>query len=256
MKKAFRQFLVLLIIASFGWSTPFAVGAGYSTSLPVVEVSSQKQRPKFKLKLPFFNLFKGRNADRRQHEREPETPENSTIGGACSRLSSLVKPRRTADRRSRSRTSETTQPQFPANFQVNVSHQVLARSNGPANSQMHIDIGEQRAYLIVDGQVGLEMPVSTARAGHYTPRGTFTVTERVRHGKISTLYHVEMPYWQRLNSTVFGIHAGYLPGTPASAGCVRLPLEGAEIAFDHMSRGMKVTIHDSWAPERQVATRR
>ncbi len=126
----------------------------------------------------------------------------------------------------------------------------LATSTG-SNTRVIIDIARQRAYLLVDGQVAIDAPISTARTGKFTPRGTFQVTERVRTGKISTIYDVSMPYWMRLNHTVFGVHAGYLPGHPASAGCVRLPVEAAEKIFDHTRSGTTVEIRGTWeaAPE-------
>ena len=123
---------------------------------------------------------------------------------------------------------------------------ILAKSN-KKNTKVVIDIGNQKGYLLVNGSKGAEFPVSTARSGKYTPRGTFRVSERVRTGKVSTIYGVEMPYWQRLSGTVFGVHAGYLPGYPASAGCIRLPSDAAQLVYDHMSYGAPVSIVSSWA---------
>jgi len=129
---------------------------------------------------------------------------------------------------------------------------VLAKSNR-SNTEVVIDVGAQRVFLLVNGMIGLEAPISSARAGKHTPRGTFTVTERVRSGKISTLYDVEMPYWMRLNQTVYGVHAGYLPGYPASAGCVRLPKVAAQVIYDNTRSGTKVKIMSRWSPA-SVAT--
>ena len=46
-----------------------------------------------------------------------------------------------------------------------------------------VDIEDQRAYLIADGKIVIDTPVSTARSGKYTPRGNFKITQRVRTGK-------------------------------------------------------------------------
>lgn len=124
---------------------------------------------------------------------------------------------------------------------------VLARSN-KSNTEVVIDVSNQRVFLLVDNMIGLEAPISTARAGKSTPTGTFSITERVRSGKISTLYDVEMPFWMRLNQTVYGVHAGYLPGYPASAGCVRLPMVAAETIYNNTRSGSKVHIRHSWSP--------
>ena len=126
-----------------------------------------------------------------------------------------------------------------------INSMLLSQSN-KNNTRLVIDIGKQKAYLLVNGKIAVETPVSTARPGKYTPRGTFTVTQRVRTGKVSTIYGVEMPYWMRLSGTVFGVHAGHLPGYPASAGCVRLPMNAAQAIFDHTTSGLKVSIHSSW----------
>jgi len=93
----------------------------------------------------------------------------------------------------------------------------------------------------------MECPISSGRSGKYTPRGTFRVSERIRDGKHSTIYGVEMPYWMRLSGTVFGVHAGYLPGYPASAGCVRLPADGARTIYDNTGYGTAVTITTAWS---------
>lgn len=126
-----------------------------------------------------------------------------------------------------------------------INPMVLSQSN-KGNTHLIIDIADQRGYLLVDGRIAVDTPVSTARPGKYTPRGTFTMSQRVRTGKVSTIYGVEMPYWMRLNGSVFGVHAGHLPGYPASAGCVRLPASAAEVIFDNTTYGTKVNIYSKW----------
>ncbi|NNE92046.1 MAG: L,D-transpeptidase [Verrucomicrobiales bacterium] len=127
------------------------------------------------------------------------------------------------------------------------THQVVLAGATRKNTRVVIDIGRQKAYLLVSGKVGLECPISSARSGKYTPRGTFRVTERIRTGKHSTIYGVEMPYWMRLSGTVFGVHAGYLPGYPASAGCVRLPADAARLIYDNTGYGTQVSIVSAWS---------
>ncbi|MDF1811348.1 MAG: L,D-transpeptidase [Verrucomicrobiales bacterium] len=126
-----------------------------------------------------------------------------------------------------------------------VHQSVLEKANG-SNTRFIIDIAEQEAYLLVDGRIAVTTPVSTARPGKHTPRGTFHISERVRSGKISTIYKVAMPYWMRLDDSAVGIHAGYVPGYPASAGCVRLPYDMARVVFDNTQTGTKVSIYSDW----------
>lgn len=122
---------------------------------------------------------------------------------------------------------------------------MLAKSTR-SNTRVVIDVADQRGYLLVDGKIAVETPVSTARPGKWTPRGSFSVSQRVRSGKISTIYGVQMPYWMRLSGSVYGVHAGYLPGYPASAGCIRLPDSAAQVIFDNTTYGTRVNVYSSW----------
>ena len=84
----------------------------------------------------------------------------------------------------------------------------------------------QRAYVFR----GLELidsgPVSTGRPGYRTPAGRFPILQkRVHH--VSNLYDAPMPYMQRLTHDGIALHAGDLPGYPASHGCIRLPWDFA-----------------------------
>lgn len=127
-----------------------------------------------------------------------------------------------------------------------VNHDLLAaRKDG--QRKVVIDISKQRAYLLVDGKVAIDTAVSTARSGKYTPRGEFKITERVRSGKISTIYGCALPYWQRLDQSAIGLHVGDLPGYPASAGCIRLPESVAPILFENTANGVTVQVVDSWS---------
>jgi len=125
-------------------------------------------------------------------------------------------------------------------------NQPLLETRKEASRKVVIDIGRQRAFLIVEGLVAIDSAVSTARRGKITPRGSYRVTEKVRSGKISTLYHVYMPNWMRLGNTAVGMHMGDLPGYPASAGCIRLPQSVAPVLYDNIPKGTLVEIVDTW----------
>ncbi len=146
---------------------------------------------------------------------------------------------------SNTRRSSTRRTNSNGSSSVRVRHMVLA-SASPSSTRLVIDINKQKAYLLANGKIALTTPVSTARRGKYTPRGTFHMSERVRSGKISTIYGVSMPYWMRLSGTAFGVHAGYLPGYPASAGCIRLPANAAQLIFDNTRSGTRINIYSSW----------
>ncbi|MEZ0386806.1 MAG: L,D-transpeptidase [Verrucomicrobium sp.] len=111
-----------------------------------------------------------------------------------------------------------------------------------------VNIGAQRAFLVKDGQIAFETPISTGRGSRMTPRGTFTITEKVRKGKMSTIYKCPLPGWMRIGEMPIGMHEGELPGYPASHGCIRMPLESAHFIFDRAPKGTTVQIVDSWTP--------
>jgi len=124
----------------------------------------------------------------------------------------------------------------------------LLQSNLNGKKRIVVDVANQRAYLIIDNVVALHTAISTARDGKETPRGTFTITERVESGKTSTIYGCNLPYWQRLGDSAVGLHIGDLPGYPASAGCIRLPFSVAPIIFQNTKSGVTVEVVDSWSP--------
>jgi hypothetical protein len=128
-----------------------------------------------------------------------------------------------------------------------IYNDVLQREH--SDLRVIIDIGAQRAYLVKDGAIAFETPISSGRGARMTPRGTFTITEKVRSGKYSTIYKCPLPGWMRIGEMPIGMHEGQLPGYPASHGCVRMPLESALFIFDHAPKGTTVQILNSWSPQ-------
>jgi hypothetical protein len=86
--------------------------------------------------------------------------------------------------------------------------------------------------------------VSTGKPGKHTPTGVFTVLQKkVRHE--SSIYKgAKMPHMQRLTWSGIALHAGYLPGYPASAGCVRMPVDFAAKLYSVTGIGTTVIIAD------------
>jgi len=112
-----------------------------------------------------------------------------------------------------------------------------------AHAEIHVlvNIRNQTAWLLDDTRILLTSPVSTARRGMHTPTGEFEVSEKDT-AHISSIYHVSMPYYMRLSGMPFGMHAGYLPGYPASHGCVRMPKDKAALFFKTVHIGTPVRI--------------
>jgi lipoprotein-anchoring transpeptidase ErfK/SrfK len=86
-----------------------------------------------------------------------------------------------------------------------------------------VSIPSQRLYVFRDGDLWDSSKVSTGKRGHETPTGTFPILQKkVDHR--STLYDdAPMPFMQRLTWGGVALHAGMVPGYPASHGCIRLP---------------------------------
>jgi hypothetical protein len=108
-----------------------------------------------------------------------------------------------------------------------------------------VSLPEQRAHVYRNGvRIGVST-VSTGMPGHETPTGVFTILEK-RREHYSNLYDsAPMPFMQRLTWDGIALHAGRLPGYPASHGCVRLPYGFSELLFATTARGMNVVIADA-----------
>ena len=149
-------------------------------------------------------------------------------------------------------------------------------STGPEGKpRIVIDLDQQRAYFYKGDQIVGISAVSTGREGHDTPPGEFQISEKDRE-HVSSLYgdyvdqngrvvmeNVEsdkdprprgtifrgaaMPYFLRIRGGI-GMHAGYLPGYPASHGCIRLPEKMAVQFFQNAAVGTPVEIRRAFAP--------
>ncbi len=146
---------------------------------------------------------------------------------------------------------------------------MLARIFGQnTGTSVEIDLEEQTAYLLQNGRPVLASPISSGRYGYLTRPGSFKILEKERshhssiYGKIvgargNTIMadaDADMPvprggkfipapmhYFMRFNGAD-GMHAGYLPGYPASHGCVRMPEQYAIAFFNSVGVGTPVTV--------------
>ncbi len=105
-----------------------------------------------------------------------------------------------------------------------------------------VSLERQMAYVYRAGTLIGVSTVSTGRRGHSTPTGSFTILQKNRR-HFSNLYNnAPMPNMQRLTWGGVALHAGALPGYPASHGCVRLPMEFSRLLFGVTSMGGRVHI--------------
>ncbi|MDF1658585.1 MAG: L,D-transpeptidase family protein [Verrucomicrobiales bacterium] len=105
-----------------------------------------------------------------------------------------------------------------------------------------VSIDDQVAYVYRNGTEIGRSTVSTGRPGKETPTGVFTILEKRKEHESSIYKGAQMPNMQRLTWTGIAIHAGDLPGYPASAGCIRLPLKFSELLFAETALGATVAI--------------
>ncbi|MGN6057423.1 MAG: L,D-transpeptidase family protein [Sphingomicrobium sp.] len=109
---------------------------------------------------------------------------------------------------------------------------------------MIVSLPTQRALLFRNGVPIGATTVSTGKAGHDTPTGVFTILQKQIEHYSSKYDSAPMPYMQRLTWGGVALHAGKLPGYPASHGCIRLPAGFAKLLYGATKLGMTVVIAD------------
>ena len=105
-----------------------------------------------------------------------------------------------------------------------------------------VALHEQRVTIFdADGKI-LRAPVSTGQTGYETPAGIYSVIQKEAE-HFSNLYDdAEMPFMQRITWSGIALHAGVLPGHPASHGCIRMPYAFAEHLFELTKLGLRVLV--------------
>jgi hypothetical protein len=107
-----------------------------------------------------------------------------------------------------------------------------------------VSLKKQRAYVYRNGiPIGVST-VSTGKPGLETPTGVFTILQKEEEHTSNLYDDAPMPLMQRLTWSGVAMHAGHLPGYPASHGCIRLPQGFAEHLYGVTKLGMTVVITD------------
>jgi lipoprotein-anchoring transpeptidase ErfK/SrfK len=120
------------------------------------------------------------------------------------------------------------------------SKDVVAKPHGPL--LIAISINKQNMRIYDANGFFAETPISTGMRGHPTPMGVFSVIakEKLHHSNIYS--GAPMPYMQRITWSGIAIHAGVLPGYPASHGCIRMPAAFALKMYGWTTMGARVVI--------------
>ena len=87
-----------------------------------------------------------------------------------------------------------------------------------------------------------ETPISTGMRGHPTPMGVFSIIQKHKFHHSNIYSGAPMPYLQRITWSGVAIHAGVLPGYPASHGCIRMPMAFAVKMWNWTKMGARVII--------------
>jgi len=132
-----------------------------------------------------------------------------------------------------------------------------------------VELSAQRAYLYEGGELVASSRISTGREGYDTPTGRFRVIKKDQDHRSSVYgYYADangncvmdnidkrkdkmppgcqfigasMPFFLEF-SPGYGLHAGYLPGFPASHGCVRMPYWKAREFFNTAEVGTRIVV--------------
>ena len=139
----------------------------------------------------------------------------------------------------------------------------------PGAPSVRISLGEQRAFFYKNGELVGISAISSGREGLDTVTGSYRIIQKdrdhvssrfgdyiTRDGTIikkeidrdkdpmpkGAIYDgAKMPFFMRIVGGT-GMHEGFLPGYPASHGCIRMPGRMAEIFFSNVSVGTPVSI--------------
>jgi lipoprotein-anchoring transpeptidase ErfK/SrfK len=149
--------------------------------------------------------------------------------------------------RSNRELSDVATPRHKAKRQVRAVKHEQPVPQGPLH--IIVSTAKQRVTVYANGTLVGRAPVSTGMPDHPTPTGIFTVISKSRW-HVSNIYSgAPMPYMQRITWSGIALHAGKLPGYPASHGCIRLPEHFATRLWALSKIGARVIIaRDEVAP--------
>ena len=129
------------------------------------------------------------------------------------------------------------------NAHIAAAQLLLGRNPDGENEKRHavISLSRQRVTLFKNDQPIRSARVSTGKKSTPTPSGKYVITDKQIDWE-SSIYKVPMPFFMRLSCKEIGIHAGVVPGYPASHGCIRMPRGEVQAFFRILRIGDPVTI--------------
>ena len=122
-------------------------------------------------------------------------------------------------------------------FELEQKPKSLEVVKGPL--QVIISIADQKISVYEGGTLLASSSVSTGVQGHPTPVGVFSVLGKELWHRSNIYSAAPMPYMQRITWSGIALHAGVLPGHPASHGCIRLAKDFAVRLWHLTKRGTR-----------------
>src|SRR6185312_6481311 len=105
-----------------------------------------------------------------------------------------------------------------------------------------VAIAQQKITLYDAQGPVLRASISSGSDNYETPAGVFSVLQKEAEHYSNRYDDAAMPFMQRITWSGIALHAGPLPGYPASHGCIRLPYQFAEQIFGLTKLGLRVVI--------------
>ena len=105
-----------------------------------------------------------------------------------------------------------------------------------------VSTGSQKVDIYRGTQLVITSQVSTGMPAHPTFLGAFSILEKQRWHHSNIYSGAPMPWMNRITWSGTALHAGIVPGYPASHGCIRLPYSFAPKLYDITSVGDNVVI--------------
>jgi lipoprotein-anchoring transpeptidase ErfK/SrfK len=119
---------------------------------------------------------------------------------------------------------------------------VWKKGAGSEVTRVVISLSDQMAYAYHDDELIGASTISSGSDEKPTPTGIFPILDKQRMHRSIKYDNAPMPFMQRLDDYGVAMHAGKLPGYPASHGCVRLPAPFAAKLFAATRVGTVVMI--------------
>jgi lipoprotein-anchoring transpeptidase ErfK/SrfK len=132
----------------------------------------------------------------------------------------------------------------------NKTKEVVADRKADGPLVVTVSLRRQRVSVWDRNGLMMEAPISSGKLGTPTPTGIFSILQKNRVHYSNLYDSAPMPNMQRITWSGVALHAGALPGYPASHGCIRLPHGFSKRLFEVTQMGTRVIVaYDPVRPE-------